>query len=54
MKKLTAIIPVGSESHNIREVESVYFADEIMVVDSYSTDRTIDTKEYTDFIIQRE
>jgi len=56
MKKLTAIIPVGNEAHNIREVlESVSFADEIMVVDSYSTDGTIDiAREYTDFIIKRE
>lgn len=38
---LTAIIPVGNEIHNIEEViESVNFADEIMVVDSHSTDGT--------------
>ncbi len=56
MEKLTAIIPVGNEAHNIRQVlESVSFADEIMVVDSMSTDDTVAiAKEYTDFIVQRE
>ena len=56
MEKLTAIIPTGNEEHNIREVlESVSFADEIMVVDSFSTDQTVTiAKEYTDFVIQRE
>lgn len=56
LQKLTAIIPTGNEEHNIREVlESVKFADEIMVVDSFSTDKTIEiAREYTDFIIQRE
>ena len=56
VKKLTAIITTGNEEHNIRGVlESVSFADEIMVVDSYSKDRTVEiAKEYTNFIIQRE
>src|SRR5690606_2400918 len=56
LQKLTAIIPTGNEEHNIREVlESVKFADEIMVVDSYSTDKTLEiAREYTSFIIQRE
>ena len=56
MEKLTAIIPVGNEEHNIRGVlESVSFADEIMVVGSLCTDKTIEiAKEYTDFIVQRE
>lgn len=41
MQKLTAIIPVGNEIHNIEAViASVSFADEILVVDSYSTDGT--------------
>lgn len=41
MTKLTAIIPTGNEIHNIEEViTSVDFADEIVVVDSYSTDGT--------------
>ena len=40
-EKLTAILPVGNEVHNIDEViESVSFADEILVVDSMSTDGT--------------
>jgi glycosyltransferase involved in cell wall biosynthesis len=42
-QKLTAILPVGNEIHNIEEViESVSFADEILVVDSMSTDGTYD------------
>jgi len=56
MSKITAIIPTFNEEENIREaLESVKFADEIMVVDSFSTDRTLDiVREYTSFIIQRE
>lgn len=55
MEKITAIIPTGNEEHNIRGVlESVSFADEIMVVDSFSTDDTIKiAREYTDVILQR-
>ena len=41
MTKLTAIIPTGNEIHNIEDViASVSFADEILVVDSLSTDGT--------------
>jgi len=56
MVKITAIIPTKNEEHNIEAVlQSVSFADEIMVVDSFSTDKTIElAKIYTDFIIQRE
>lgn len=56
MRKITVIIPTFNEENNIREVlESVTFADEIMVVDSFSTDKTIEiAKEYTSFILQRE
>ena len=56
IEKLTAIIPVKNEEHNIREaIKSVSFADEIMIVDSYSTDNTITiAKEYTNFILYRE
>lgn len=43
MNKLTAIIPCGNEIHNIEAViKSVEFADEILVVDSYSTDGTLE------------
>ena len=53
--KITAIIPTFNEEHNIRAViESVLFCDEIMIVDSFSTDNTLKiAQEYTDFIIQR-
>ena len=41
MIKLTAILPVGNEIHNIEGViASVDFADEILVVDSFSSDGT--------------
>lgn len=41
MIKLTAIIPTGNEIHNIENaIASVRFADEILVVDSFSTDGT--------------
>lgn len=54
MEKLTAIIPTGNEEHNIEAVlESVSFADEIMVVDSFSTDKTVElAKKYTNCILQ--
>ena len=41
MTPITAIIPTGNEIHNIEEViASVSFAQEILVVDSFSTDGT--------------
>jgi len=41
LEKITAIIPAGNEIHNIEEViASVDFADEILIVESYSTDGT--------------
>jgi len=54
--KLTAIIPTFNEERHIKAViESVLFADEIMIVDSYSTDKTLEiARKYTDFIIQRD
>lgn len=55
MKKLTAIIPTLNEESNIRKaLESVYFADEIIVIDSYSTDKTLDiVKDFPVKVIQR-
>jgi len=43
MKKLTALIPVRNEIHNIDEViDSVDFANEVLVVDSFSSDGTFE------------
>lgn len=43
MEKITAIIPCFNEEHNIAAaIESCLFADEIIVVDSFSTDSTVD------------
>jgi len=55
MAKVTAIIPCFNEEKNIkRALESVSWADEIMIVDSFSTDKTLDiAKKYTNFIIQK-
>lgn len=54
--KLTAIIPTGNEIHNIEAVlASVDFADEVMVVDSLSTDGTYDKAlEIADTVLRRE
>ena len=56
MIKLTTIIPTGNEAHNIIEaIKSVEFADEVMVVDSFSTDATVKLAEpLADTILQRE
>jgi glycosyltransferase involved in cell wall biosynthesis len=56
MIKITAIVPTLNEEHNIERVlASVQFADEIMVVDSFSTDNTLAlAKKYTKLIIQRD
>ena len=41
MEKLTALITTFNEEHNIVEcIKSVEFADEILLVDSFSTDKT--------------
>lgn len=43
MRKISAIIPTFNEEENINEaIESVQWCDEIIVVDSFSTDRTIE------------
>jgi len=56
MTKLTSIIPTGNEQHNIIEaIQSVRFSDEIMVVDSFSTDDTVKlARPIVDTILQRE
>ena len=56
MTKLTAIIPTKNEQHNILEaIKSINFSDEIMIIDSFSTDETIKLAEpLADTILQRE
>jgi glycosyltransferase involved in cell wall biosynthesis len=56
MRKLSVIITTNNEADNIQGVlETVRWADEIMVVDSFSTDNTVElAKAYTDFVVQRE
>ena len=56
MHKITAIIPCKNEAHNIEAVlESVKWCDEILVVDSFSSDNTIElAKKYTSRIIESE
>lgn len=56
MEKLSVLIPTYNCENLIREcLESVGWADEILICDSYSTDRTLDIcREYTSRIIQHE
>ncbi len=56
MSKITAIIPTFNEAHNIVDaIKSVAFADEILVVDSFSTDDTVElAEELGARVIQRE
>ena len=53
--KLSAIIPTGNEEHNIvNAIKSVDFADEIIIVDSFSKDNTIKlATKLADTILQR-
>lgn len=53
---VTAFIPTFNRQDTIREcLESVKWADEILIVDSFSTDRTLEIcREYTDRIFQHE
>ncbi len=53
---VTIIVPTYNEEENVREcLESAAWADEILVVDSFSTDRTLEiARRYTDRVIQRE
>ena len=43
MQKISAIIPTYNEEHNIIEaaIDSVSWADEVIIVDSFSTDKTV-------------
>jgi len=54
--KLTVLIPTYNCPTHLREcLESVKWADEILICDSYSTDNTLQiAREYTDHIIQHE
>lgn len=56
MEKLTVIIPTFNEEHYIEDaLFSVRFADEIIVVDSFSTDKTAEiAKSYNCNVIQRQ
>ncbi len=56
LSKVTALIICKNEEKNIGEcLKSVQWCDEIIVVDSYSTDNTISiAKQYTDKIMQNE
>jgi glycosyltransferase involved in cell wall biosynthesis len=55
MDRLSVVIPVKNEEAEIMEcLESVKWADEIIIVDDYSTDRTIEIcRKYTDKIFQK-
>lgn len=55
-EKISACITAGNEEHNIRRcLESVRWVDEIVIVDSFSTDRTVEVcREYTDKVYQHE
>lgn len=56
MKKVTAIIPTYNEADRISNaIESVHWADEIMIIDSFSTDQTLEiAAEYPVIILEHE
>lgn len=53
---LTVIVPTFNEEENVRDcLESLTWADDIFVVDSFSTDRTLAiAQEYTDHVVRHE
>jgi len=52
MTKITAIIPTLNEEERIQNsLKSAEFADEVIVIDSYSTDRTVDIVKQSDAIL---
>lgn len=53
--KITAIVTCFNEADNMQALmESIKWVDEIMVVDSFSTDETVAiARNYTDFVVQR-
>jgi len=55
-EKISACVMTCNEERNIRRcLESIMWCDEIVVVDSFSTDRTIEIcREYTDKVLQHE
>jgi glycosyltransferase involved in cell wall biosynthesis len=55
-EKISILAPTFNEERNIRAcLETVRWADEIVVVDSFSTDRTVEiAREFTDRILQHE
>jgi len=54
MEQISACVTAGNEEENIRRcLESVRWANEIVVVDSFSTDRTAEIcREYTDLVYE--
>ncbi len=55
-ERISACVIAGNEEHNIRRcLASLTWADELIVVDSFSTDRTPEiAREYTDRVYQHE
>ena len=55
-EKVTALVPTFNEESNIEAcLESIRWADEILVVDSFSTDKTVDiARRYTDHVLEHE